>query len=108
MVASVARIIDHTDVFVKRLLVAARDEVDVPLGDFLADLATDIISSCIIKYNMDSQNSSEGEKEKGTHGILTCLRQGVALQPMFFGSGLPAWFRRVSAHRQLKYIQRHE
>lgn len=105
--SSVDRILDHTDIFVNKLLVAARDEVDVVLGDALADLATDIISSCIIGYNMESQTSSDGEKEKGPEGLLTCLREGVALQPFFFQSGLSAWLQRMSAYRKLKHIQRH-
>lgn len=93
--------------FVSRLLVAARKGVDVPLGDLLADLATDIISSCIVGYEMGSQTSAEGDKEKGPDGILTCLRQSVALQPHFFGVGLPALIRRIFARRKLRHIQRY-
>jgi hypothetical protein len=81
--------------------------VDVTLGDLLADLATDVISSCLIGYNFDAQTSSHGEKEKGIEGILTCLREGVAIQPRFFGSGLSAFYGRISAWREMRRIKRY-
>ncbi|KAK2043661.1 AflN protein [Colletotrichum somersetense] len=55
---------------------------------------------------MYSQTSAEGEKEKGPAGLLTCLRESVALQPYFFGSGLLAQISLLSAKRRLKHIQR--
>lgn len=82
--------------------------MDVPLGDLLADLATDIIGSCIFGYDMGSQTSAEGEREKGPEGVLTCLRQSLALQPQFFASGLLAPIRRILANRKLGYYQRYE
>lgn len=102
-----SRVVNHTEVFVARLLEAARTEVDVALGDLLSDLATDVIGSCIIGYDLGSQTSAEGEREKGPDGILTCLRQSVALQPQFFGSGLSAHIRRLIAIRKLKHYQRY-
>ncbi|KAF6835663.1 AflN protein [Colletotrichum plurivorum] len=84
----------------------ARAEADVPLGDLLADLATDVIGSCVVAHEMGCQTSAEGEREKGPNGLFTCLRGSVALQPQFFGSGLSASVRRVLAKRKLKHYQR--
>lgn len=86
---------------------AARAKADVPLGDLLADLATDVIGSCVVAHEMGCQTSVEGEREKGPDGLLTCLRDSVALQPQFFGSGLSASARRVLAKRKLKHYQRY-
>ncbi|WQF80981.1 Putative cytochrome P450 [Colletotrichum destructivum] len=99
-------VINHTNTFVARLLEAAGTGADVPLGDYLADLATDVIGSCVVGYDMGSQKSAEGEREKGPDGLLTILRDSVALQPHFFGSGLLAGIRRLSARRKLKDYQR--
>ncbi|KAF6815607.1 AflN protein [Colletotrichum musicola] len=104
--SALGRIVDHTDVFVDRLLVAARAEADVRLGDLLADLATDVISSCVVAHEMGCQTSADGEREKGPNGLFTCLRDSVAIQPQFFGSGLSASVRRVLAKRKLKHYQR--
>lgn len=98
--------INHTNTFVARLLETARTGADVPLGDYLADLATDVIGSCVVGYDMGSQKSAEGEREKGPDGLLTILRDSVALQPHFFGSGLLAGIRRLSARCKLKDYQR--
>ncbi|KAJ0161189.1 putative monooxygenase [Colletotrichum tanaceti] len=99
-------VMNHTNTLVARLVEEARTGVDVPLGDLFADLATDVIGSCVVGYDMGSQMSAEGEGERGPDGLLTILRDSMALQPHFFGSGLWASMRRLSARRRLKDYQR--
>ncbi|KAK2025336.1 cytochrome P450 [Colletotrichum zoysiae] len=101
--SSLTRIVELTDVFVGKLCAAARADGDVTLGDLLADLATDVIGSCVVGYDIDAQSSEEGEKEKGPDGLLTCLRESVALQPLALG---PGFFQRLSAKRKLKHYKR--
>ncbi|KAL7775608.1 hypothetical protein CFE70_009452 [Pyrenophora teres f. teres 0-1] len=96
--SSLRRIVELTDIFVAKLCAASRSDTDVSLGDLLADLATDVIGSCVVAYEMDAQLSEDGEKEKGPMGLLTCLRESVALQPLIGGPGsfsanLPSLFK---------------
>ncbi|CAE7211579.1 hypothetical protein HRS9139_09248 [Pyrenophora teres f. teres] len=97
--SSLRRIVELTDIFVAKLCAASRSDTDVSLGDLLADLATDVIGSCVVAYEMDAQLSEDGEKEKGPMGLLTCLRESVALQPLIGG---PGFFQRQSAKRKLR------
>lgn len=110
---SLTHIAQLTDVFVAKLCEADRTGTyvrssvsDVPPGDLLSDLATDVVTgSCVVGHETDVR-LSEGEKEKGSKDPSICLRDSsVALQPLAMG---PGFFQHLlSAKRKLKHCMRY-
>lgn len=66
-------IIRETNIFVSRLEGAAKTGEVVRLGEWLRDLAIDVIGQVAIEYPMRAQVSKEGEGEKSEDGIITLI-----------------------------------
>ncbi|KAM0713615.1 hypothetical protein Q7P37_010577 [Cladosporium fusiforme] len=92
-------IISKTEIFVRRLQLAAEKRIVFKLGTYAQDLTQDIITELVIAKNFNAQTTPDGQGEKSPLGILTVNRR---LSSLCYVAGLGVGLHMIDPIRPLK------